>query len=186
LLMEAVGPVGLEKSAASEVEELVLEEVPTCPPRTSVVSTTRSRGSRNAVELRTSTGPVQGTRSPAAKGHLVYGPQGCGNDDDLQGRRPTRCQTPAAERRATPPRDRLLLEHQGGPELLNQYVGETGARSPDIPAGRGDKSEESYPVLVSSPRWIRVPAPAERPFFPSDMDSTDRSAVVAEIDGSKR
>ena len=109
---------------------------PTSPTRTSAASATRSSRSATPSSCRSpARRPVRRAPAQAAQGHPALRPPGCGKTLIAKAVASSLAKKVAEVTGRTSGRSYFL--NIKGPELLNKYVGETGAPDPaDLPAGR--------------------------------------------------
>lgn len=183
LLFDARSGYVLEKLPKSEVEELVLEEVPDVTYDQVGGLEDQIEQIRDAVEL-----PflhrdlfVEYHLSPP-KGILLYGPPGCGK---------TLIAKAVANSIAkklghlTGREVKSFFLHVKGPELLNKYVGESERQIREVFKKAKDKAQEGMPVIVFFDEMDSL-FRTRGTGISSDVESTIVPQFLAEIDGVER
>lgn len=169
----------------SEVEELVLEEVPQIE-----YSDIGGLGSqidqiRDAVELpflHPELFREHGLRPP--KGILLYGPPGCGKTLIAKAVAHSLA-TKTAQKRGEEGPEKSYFLNVKGPELLNKYVGETERHIRLIFSRAREKSDQGCPVVVffdEMESLFRTRGSGTS----SDVETTIVPQLLAEIDGVER
>jgi proteasome-associated ATPase len=183
LLFDARSGYVLEKLPKSEVEELVLEEVPDVTYDQVGGLEDQIEQIRDAVEL-----PflhrelfAEYHLSPP-KGILLYGPPGCGK---------TLIAKAVANSIAkklghlTGREVKSFFLHVKGPELLNKYVGESERQIREVFKKAKDKAQEGMPVIVFFDEMDSL-FRTRGTGISSDVESTIVPQFLAEIDGVER
>lgn len=173
----------LEKLPKSEVEEVVLEEVPDVSYEQIGGLTDQIEQIRDAVEL-----PflhkdlfAEYHLSPP-KGILLYGPPGCGK---------TLIAKAVANSIAkklghlTGREVKSFFLHVKGPELLNKYVGESERQIREVFKKAKEKAQEGMPVIVFFDEMDAL-FRTRGTGISSDVESTIVPQFLAEIDGVER
>jgi len=173
----------LEKLPKSEVEELVLEEIPNVSYDDIGGLEAQIEQVRDAVEL-----PFLYPELFAAhkllppKGVLLYGPPGCGK---------TLIAKAVAQSIAKKLGDRSGKEMRSffltvkGPELLNKYVGESERQIREVFKKAKERAEEGHPVIVFFDEMDAL-FRTRGTGISSDMESTIVPQFLSEIDGVEK
>ncbi|MET3812168.1 proteasome ATPase [Arthrobacter sp. UYEF3] len=174
----------LEKIPRSEVENLVLEEVPDITYQDIGGLGPQIEQIRDAVELpflHPDLYREHGLKAP--KGILLYGPPGCGKTliakavaNSLAAR--------AAERTGKTDMKSYFLNIKG-PELLDKYVGETERHIRLIFARAREKASEGSPVVVFFDEMDSL-FRTRGTGISSDVETTIVPQLLSEIDGVER
>ena len=183
VLFDARSGYLLEKLPKSEVEEVVLEEVPDVSYEQIGGLTDQIEQIRDAVEL-----PflhkdlfAEYHLSPP-KGILLYGPPGCGK---------TLIAKAVANSIAkklghlTGREVKSFFLHVKGPELLNKYVGESERQIREVFKKAKERAEEGMPVIVFFDEMDSL-FRTRGTGISSDVESTIVPQFLAEIDGLER
>jgi proteasome-associated ATPase len=173
----------LEKLPKSEVEELVLEEVPDVSYEQIGGLGDQLEQIRDAVEL-----PflhqelfAQYRLSPP-KGVLLYGPPGCGKTLIAK----AVANSIAKRMGSATGRDvKSYFLHVKGPELLNKYVGESERQIREVFKKAKEKAQEGMPVIVFFDEMDSL-FRTRGTGISSDVESTIVPQFLAEIDGVER
>ncbi|MFZ5875848.1 MAG: proteasome ATPase [Nitrospirota bacterium] len=173
----------LEKLPKSEVEELVLEEVPDVSYEQIGGLGDQLEQIRDAVEL-----PflhrelfAQYRLSPP-KGVLLYGPPGCGKTLIAK----AVANSIAKKMGTATGRDvKSYFLHVKGPELLNKYVGESERQIREVFKKAKEKAQEGMPVIVFFDEMDSL-FRTRGTGVSSDVESTIVPQFLAEIDGVER
>ena len=181
ILMDSRSGVLIERLPRSEVEYLVLEEVPDVTYDDVGGLNTQIEKITDAVELPFLYADLFADhRLPAPKGILLYGPPGCGKTLIAKAVANSLAAKVAAATGNENARSYFL--NIKGPELLNKYVGETERQIRRIFQQARDRSEEGWPVIVffdEMESLFRMRGSG----ISSDMESTVVPQLLAEIDG---
>ncbi len=181
MLMDVRSGLLIECLPRSEVEDLVLEEVPDVTYDDVGGLDTQIEKITDAVELPFLYADLFADhRLPAPKGILLYGPPGCGKTLIAK----AVANSLAAKVAASTGNDkaRSYFLNIKGPELLNKYVGETERQIRRVFQQARDRSEEGWPVIVffdEMESLFRMRGSG----ISSDMESTVVPQLLAEIDG---
>jgi proteasome-associated ATPase len=169
----------------SEVEELVLEEVPDIEYEDIGGLGPQIEAIRDAVELPFAHPDLfreHGLRPP--KGVLLYGPPGCGKTliakavaHSLAGM--------VARAHGNNPEVKSYFLNVKGPELLNKYVGETERHIRLIFARAREKASQGMPVVVFFDEMESL-FRTRGTGLSSDVETTIVPQLLAEIDGVER
>ena len=181
MLMDSRSGVLIERLPRSEVEYLVLEEVPDVTYEDVGGLNTQIEKITDAVELPFLYADLFADhRLPAPKGILLYGPPGCGKTLIAKAVANSLAAKVAAATGNEKARSYFL--NIKGPELLNKYVGETERQIRRVFQQARDRSEEGWPVIVffdEMESLFRMRGSG----ISSDMESTVVPQLLAEIDG---
>ena len=181
MLMDGRSGVLTERLARSEVEDLVLEEVPEVTYDDVGGLNLQIEKITDAVELPFLYADLFAEhRLPAPKGILLYGPPGCGKTLIAKAVANSLATKVAAATGNDKARSYFL--NIKGPELLNKYVGETERQIRRVFQQARDRSAEGWPVIVffdEMESLFRMRGSG----ISSDMESTVVPQLLAEIDG---
>ncbi|MCK9793744.1 proteasome ATPase [Isoptericola sp. 4D.3] len=169
----------------SEVEELVLEEVPDIAYEDIGGLGPQIEQIRDAVELPFSHPDLfreHGLRPP--KGVLLYGPPGCGKTLIAKAVASSLAGMVASTRGGDPTAKSYFLNVKG-PELLNKYVGETERHIRLIFARAREKATQGAPVVVFFDEMESL-FRTRGTGLSSDVETTIVPQLLAEIDGVER
>jgi len=183
LLYDARSGYLLEKLPKSEVEELVLEEVPD-------ISYSDIGGLREQIEqihdavelpfLHADLFKEHKLRAP--KGVLLYGPPGCGKTLIAK----AVANSIAKKLGHLTGKDiRSFFLHVKGPELLNKYVGESERQVREVFQKAKEKADDGYPVIVFFDEMDAL-FRTRGSGISSDIESTIVPQFLSEIDGVER
>ncbi|MEO5902269.1 MAG: AAA family ATPase, partial [Ilumatobacteraceae bacterium] len=137
----------LEKLPRPEVEDLLLEEVPDISYEDIGGLDWQIEQIADAVELPFLYHELFAEHQlPAPKGILLYGPPGCGKT--LIAKAVANSLAKKVAERTGGEKGRSYFINIKGPELLNQYVGETERQIRLVFQRAREKSEEGWPVIV--------------------------------------
>src|SRR5207342_3736906 len=181
LLLDSRAAYAYERVPKSEVEELILEEVPDIEYGSIGGLVSQIDAIRDAVEL-----PylhpelfLEHQLKPP-KGILLYGPPGCGKT--LIAKAVANSLAAKVAEKTGDAKGRSYFINIKGPELLNKYVGETERQIRLVFQRAREKSEEGWPVIVffdEMDSMFRTRGSG----ISSDMESTIVPQLLAEIDG---
>ncbi|WP_166847361.1 proteasome ATPase [Isoptericola sp. BMS4] len=169
----------------SEVEELVLEEVPDIAYEDIGGLGPQIEQIRDAVELPFSHPDLfreHGLRPP--KGVLLYGPPGCGKTLIAKAVASSLAAMVAKARGGDPNAKSFFLNVKG-PELLNKYVGETERHIRLIFSRAREKASQGMPVVVFFDEMESL-FRTRGTGLSSDVETTIVPQLLAEIDGVER
>jgi proteasome-associated ATPase len=181
LLIEPRSAYAYERVPKSEVEELVLEEVPDVDYRDIGGLDRQIEQIRDAVELPFLHADLfreHQLRPP--KGILLYGPPGCGKTLIAKAVANSLAKK-IAERRGEEKHTSYFLNIKG-PELLNKYVGETERHIRLIFQRAREKAGEGTPVIVFFDEMDSV-FRTRGSGVSSDVENTIVPQLLSEIDG---
>jgi proteasome-associated ATPase len=181
LLIEARSAYAYERIPKSEVEELVLEEVPDVDYHDIGGLDRQIEQIRDAVELPFLHADLfreHQLRPP--KGVLLYGPPGCGKTLIAKAVANSLAKK-IAERRGEDKHTSYFLNIKG-PELLNKYVGETERHIRLIFQRAREKASEGTPVIVFFDEMDSV-FRTRGSGVSSDVENTIVPQLLSEIDG---
>jgi proteasome-associated ATPase len=183
LLYDARSGYLLEKLPKSEVEELVLEEVPDIKYTDIGGLQQQIEQIQDAVEL-----PVlhpelfKEHKLRAPKGVLLYGPPGCGKTLIAKAVANSIAQKLG---HLTSKEMRSFFLHVKGPELLNKYVGESERQIREVFKKAKEKADDGYPVIVFFDEMDAL-FRTRGSGISSDVESTIVPQFLSEIDGVER
>lgn len=170
-----------EKIPKSEVEELVLEEVPDVDYEDIGGLGSQIEQIRDAVEmpfLHKDLYTEHQLRAP--KGILLYGPPGCGKT--LIAKAVANSLAKKVSENFQSSNARSFFLNIKGPELLNKYVGETERHIRLIFQRARDKASEGYPVIVFFDEMDSL-FKTRGSGVSSDVENTIVPQLLSEIDG---
>ncbi len=181
LLVEARSGYAYERIPKSEVEELVLEEVPDIDYSDIGGLAAQIEQIRDAVELpflHKDLFKEHQLRPP--KGVLLYGPPGCGKT--LIAKAVANSLAKKVAEVTGKPDGRAYFLNIKGPELLNKYVGETERHIRLIFQRAREKASEGTPVIVFFDEMDSI-FRTRGSGVSSDVETTIVPQLLSEIDG---
>ncbi|HUR51467.1 MAG TPA: proteasome ATPase [Mycobacteriales bacterium] len=181
LLLEPRSGYVYEKIPKSEVEELVLEEVPDIDYADIGGLASQIEAIRDAVELpflHKELFKEHQLRPP--KGVLLYGPPGCGKT--LIAKAVANSLAKKVAEVTGRPEGRAFFLNIKGPELLNKYVGETERHIRLIFQRAREKATEGTPVIVFFDEMDSI-FRTRGSGVSSDVETTIVPQLLSEIDG---
>src|SRR5450756_1066111 len=173
-----------ERIPRSEVEDLILEEVPDIDYSDIGGLGPQIEQIRDAVELPFAHPELfveHGLKPP--KGVLLYGPPGCGKT--LIAKAVANSLAHAVRARGGDGPNRSYFLNVKGPELLNKYVGETERHIRLIFARAREKASEGTPVVVFFDEMDAL-FRTRGTGISSDVETTIVPQLLSEIDGVER
>ncbi|MCU1488087.1 MAG: proteasome ATPase [Actinomycetia bacterium] len=181
VLMDPRSGLLLERIPKSEVEELVLEEVPDISYEDVGGLGPQIEAIMDAVELPFLHRDLfEEYQLPAPKGILLYGPPGCGKT--MIAKAVANSLSKKVSQVTGEPAARSYFLNIKGPELLNKYVGETERQIRLVFQRAREKAEEGVPVIVFFDEMDSL-FRTRGTGISSDMESTIVPQLLAEIDG---
>ena len=180
LLVDVRSGTAIERIDRSEVERLVLEEVPDVTYADIGGLGDQIEAIRDAIELpylHADLYRTYGLRAP--KGILLYGPPGCGKTMIAKAVAGSLARR-AEEARGTRVRSHFLSIK--GPELLNKYVGETERQIRLIFQRARERAREGHPVVIFFDEMEAL-FRTRGTGVSSDVETTIVPQLLAEIDG---
>ncbi|MBG6226031.1 proteasome-associated ATPase [Arthrobacter sp. CAN_A2] len=184
LAVDTKSGYGLEKVPRSEVENLVLEEVPDIAYGDIGGLGPQIEQIRDAVELpflHPDLYREHGLKPP--KGILLYGPPGCGKT--LIAKAVANSLAARAAERAGVEQIRSYFLNIKGPELLDKYVGETERHIRLIFARAREKASDGSPVVVFFDEMDSL-FRTRGTGVSSDVETTIVPQLLSEIDGVEK
>jgi proteasome-associated ATPase len=183
LLYDARSGYLLEKLPKSEVEELVLEEIPDISYDDIGGLHDQIEQIQDAVELPFLHADLfQEHKLRAPKGVLLYGPPGCGKTLIAK----AVANSIAKKLGHLTGKDiRSFFLHVKGPELLNKYVGESERQVREVFKKAKEKADDGYPVIVFFDEMDAL-FRTRGSGISSDIESTIVPQFLSEIDGVER
>jgi len=175
-----------ERIPRSEVEDLVLEEVPDIDYSDIGGLGPQIETIRDAVELpflHPDLFREHGLKPP--KGVLLYGPPGCGKTLIAKAVAHSLAATAAAARGEDAADARSYFLNVKGPELLNKYVGETERHIRLIFARAREKASQGHPVVVFFDEMESL-FRTRGTGVSSDVETTIVPQLLSEIDGVEK
>ena len=184
LLLDLRSGYATEKVAKSEVEELILEEVPNIQYEDIGGLGEQIESIRDAVEL-PFLHPDLYTEHQLMppKGILLYGPPGCGKT--LIAKAVANSLAKKIAERNGVDEGRSFFLNIKGPELLNKYVGETERHIRLVFQRAREKASEGTPVIVFFDEMDSL-FRTRGSGVSSDVENTIVPQLLAEIDGVER
>jgi proteasome-associated ATPase len=181
LLMDPRSGYVYERIPKSEVEELVLEEVPDVDYRDIGGLSGQIEMIRDAVELPyVHSDLFREHKLAAPKGILLYGPPGCGKTMIAKAVAASLARKVAEREGRTAARSYFL--NIKGPELLNKYVGETERHIRLVFQRAREKASEGTPVIVFFDEMDSL-FRTRGSGVSSDVENTIVPQLLSEIDG---
>ena len=181
LLMDPRSSYVYERIPKSEVEELVLEEVPDVDYRDIGGLSGQIEMIRDAVELPYVHSELFREHKLAApKGILLYGPPGCGKTMIAKAVAASLARKVAEREGRSAARSYFL--NIKGPELLNKYVGETERHIRLVFQRAREKASEGTPVIVFFDEMDSL-FRTRGSGVSSDVENTIVPQLLSEIDG---
>ncbi|MEN3266942.1 proteasome ATPase [Pseudonocardia sp.] len=183
LMIEPRSAYAYERIPKSEVEELVLEEVPDVDYSDIGGLHSQIEQIRDAVELpflHAELFKEYELRPP--KGVLLYGPPGCGKTLIAKAVANSLAKKVAAVRGDNPEDGRAFFLNIKGPELLNKFVGETERHIRLIFQRAREKASAGTPVIVFFDEMDSI-FRTRGSGVSSDVETTIVPQLLAEIDG---
>jgi proteasome-associated ATPase len=181
LLLEPRSGFVYERIPKSEVEELVLEEVPDIEYEDIGGLKTQIEMIRDAVELPFLHADLYAEhRLLAPKGILLYGPPGCGKT--LIAKAVAKSLAKKVSEKTGVSETRSFFLNIKGPELLNKFVGETERHIRLIFQRAREKSAEGFPVIVFFDEMDSL-FRTRGSGVSSDVENTIVPQLLSEIDG---
>ncbi len=181
LLIEPRSAFAYERIPKSEVEELVLEEVPDVDYHDIGGLDRQIEQIRDAVELPFLHADLfREHRLRPPKGILLYGPPGCGKT--LIAKAVANSLAKQVKNAREGERARSYFLNIKGPELLNKYVGETERHIRLIFQRAREKASEGLPVIVFFDEMDSV-FRTRGSGVSSDVENTIVPQLLSEIDG---
>jgi proteasome-associated ATPase len=169
VLLDARAGYIYERIPKTEVEELVLEEVPDIDYTNIGGLMGQIEQIRDAIELPYLHPELfQEHQLKPPKGVLLYGPPGCGKTLIAKAVANSLAKKVAAK---TGEEGKSFFLNIKGPELLNKYVGISASCS----SGRVRRPAKARPSSCSSTRWTRCSAPGARESPPMSRTPSSRS-----------
>jgi proteasome-associated ATPase len=183
LLLESRSAYAYERIPKSEVEELILEEVPDID-YTNIGGLSRQiEAIRDAVELPFLHADLfreHQLRPP--KGILLYGPPGCGKTLIAKAVANSLAKQVERVRGSSGSNNKSYFLNIKGPELLNKYVGETERHIRLVFQRAREKASEGTPVIVFFDEMDSI-FRTRGSGVSSDVENTIVPQLLSEIDG---
>jgi proteasome-associated ATPase len=181
LLVEPRSGWAYERIPKSEVEELVLEEVPDIDYTQIGGLQNQIESIRDAVELPFLYKDLFAEHKlKPPKGVLLYGPPGCGKT--LIAKAVANSLARKVREKTGSPDGRAFFLNIKGPELLNKYVGETERQIRLIFQRAREKASEGMPVIVFFDEMDSI-FRTRGSGVSSDVENTIVPQLLSEIDG---
>jgi proteasome-associated ATPase len=173
-----------ERIPKSEVEELVLEEVPDIDYSQIGGLKDQIESIRDAVELPFLYGDLfEEHQLKPPKGVLLYGPPGCGKT--LIAKAVANSLAKKIEQQTGQGSGRAFFLNIKGPELLNKFVGETERQIRLVFQRAREKASEGMPVIVFFDEMDSI-FRTRGSGVSSDVENTIVPQLLSEIDGVER
>ncbi|MCF6508864.1 proteasome ATPase [Blastococcus sp. MG754426] len=183
LLLESRSGYAYERIPKSEVEELVLEEVPDIDYADIGGLSRQIEQIRDAVELPFLHADLfREFQLRPPKGILLYGPPGCGKTLIAKAVANSLAKKVAAVRGEGVNQAKSYFLNIKGPELLNKYVGETERHIRLVFQRAREKASEGTPVIVFFDEMDSI-FRTRGSGVSSDVESTIVPQLLSEIDG---
>ena len=181
LLLDSRSAFALERIPKSDVEDLVLEEVPDIGYEDIGGLSAQIEQIRDAVELPfLHPGLYVEHELSAPKGILLYGPPGCGKT--LIAKAVANSLAKQIAKKSGVDQGRSFFLNIKGPELLNKYVGETERHIRVIFERAREKASEGMPVIVFFDEMDSL-FRTRGTGVSSDVENTIVPQLLSEIDG---
>ena len=181
LMLDSKNNVLFEKIPKSDVEELVLEEVPDVDYQDIGGLSNQIEQIRDAVELPYLHKDLyQEHQLKAPKGILLYGPPGCGKT--LIAKAVANSLAKKVSERTGQSDTKSFFLNIKGPELLNKYVGETERHIRQIFQRAREKANSGTPVIVFFDEMDSL-FRTRGSGVSSDIENTIVPQLLSEIDG---
>ncbi|HMA46638.1 MAG TPA: proteasome ATPase, partial [Frankiaceae bacterium] len=181
LLVESRSGYAYERIPKSEVEELILEEVPDIGYEQIGGLREQIESIRDAVELPFLYKELfEEHKLKPPKGVLLYGPPGCGKT--LIAKAVANSLAKKVEQQRGEGSGRAFFLNVKGPELLNKYVGETERQIRLIFQRAREKASEGMPVIVFFDEMDSI-FRTRGSGVSSDVENTIVPQLLSEIDG---
>ncbi len=181
LLYDPRSGVALERLPKEDVEELVLEEIPTVSYEDIGGLEGQIEAIRDAVELPFLYSELFHEHElEPPKGVLLYGPPGCGKT--LIAKAVAKSLADKVRERTGRPDAHSYFLNIKGPELLNKYVGETERQIRQIFQRAKEHSDEGLPVIVFFDEMDSI-FRTRGSGISSDVESTIVPQLLSELDG---
>ncbi|HVF19233.1 MAG TPA: proteasome ATPase, partial [Mycobacteriales bacterium] len=181
LMLESRSGYVYERIPKSEVEELVLEEVPDIDYSQIGGLASQIESIRDAVELPYLHAELfREHQLKAPKGILLYGPPGCGKT--LIAKAVANSLAKKVAEVTGKPEGKSFFLNIKGPELLNKYVGETERHIRLIFQRAREKASEGTPVIVFFDEMDSI-FRTRGSGVSSDVETTIVPQLLSEIDG---
>lgn len=184
LLLDAHSGFVLEKLPKSEVEEVVLEEIPDVTYESIGGLESQIEQVRDAVELPFLHAELFSEHQLLPpKGVLLYGPPGCGKTLIAKAVAASIAEKLGDKKSGKDVRSFFL--HVKGPELLNKYVGESERQIREVFKKAKERAEAGHPVIIFFDEMDAL-FRTRGTGVSSDMEATIVPQFLAEIDGVER